>query len=460
MDAEVHEVKDHSLAAFTRAVGADVGAAGRAGRGLPRALGDAGQRRAGRRRACTVRWPGCGTAGVRVGISTSGPRQADAVRRALAVTVDGEPLFTSFQSTWNVLEPSAGPALAEAAAAGARVIVKEAVANGRLAPGGADSPAAHRVAELAAEADTTVDALAIAAALAQPWAWRVLSGAVDPAQVASNAAAADRRCPTAVAAELAGLAEDPADLLGGPLRPPLDLIDSAASRHDWRHAGQTWTTRRKPRSGIHRLLKIGAGGASVGYGHCRALRCDVHRRLAAGGGPRGAAGRGPAVGGREGGEPRRADLRGAPGARRVLRDHGGVRPCCGGRRHRRSRARPRAAALRAGARRRRRRGGLPAGRPGGSATGPACPSRSGRRPPPRTCRPPASPASRTPTSTSSGVEALLDAVRRCWASLWTDRAVAYRADARDRRRRRCGSRWSSSGWSTRRSPGCCSPRTR
>ena len=41
--------------------------------------------------------------GVRVGMSTSGPGQADAVRRALAVTVDGEPLFTSFQSTWNVL---------------------------------------------------------------------------------------------------------------------------------------------------------------------------------------------------------------------------------------------------------------------------------------------------------------------------------------------------------------------
>nr|WP_306926928.1 PEP/pyruvate-binding domain-containing protein [Arthrobacter globiformis] len=27
-----------------------------------------------------------------------------------------------------------------------------------------------------------------------------------------------------------------------------------------------------------------------------------------------------------------------------------------------------------------------------------------------------------------GPDALLDAVRRCWASLWTDRAVAYRAD--------------------------------
>lgn len=26
----------------------------------------------------------------------------------------------------------------------------------------------------------------------------------------------------------------------------------------------------------------------------------------------------------------------------------------------------------------------------------------------------------------AGIEAVLDAVRRCWASLWTDRAVAYR----------------------------------
>src|SRR5207244_8018392 len=26
-----------------------------------------------------------------------------------------------------------------------------------------------------------------------------------------------------------------------------------------------------------------------------------------------------------------------------------------------------------------------------------------------------------------GIDAVLDAVRRCWASLWTDRAVAYRA---------------------------------
>ena len=36
-----------------------------------------------------------------------------------------------------------------------------------------------------------------------------------------------------------------------------------------------------------------------------------------------------------------------------------------------------------------------------------------------------------------GADAVLDAVRRCWASLWTDRAVAYRAAHGHRPRRRC-----------------------
>jgi aryl-alcohol dehydrogenase-like predicted oxidoreductase len=105
-----------------------------------------------------------------------------------------------------VLEPSAGPALADAAASGARVIVKEAVANGRLTPGASD--ALPRAAALAARLGVPLDQLAIAAALAQPWAWRVLSGAVNPAQVASNAAAAAVALPSDVLDELGSLAED------------------------------------------------------------------------------------------------------------------------------------------------------------------------------------------------------------------------------------------------------------
>jgi aryl-alcohol dehydrogenase-like predicted oxidoreductase len=107
-----------------------------------------------------------------------------------------------------VLEPSVAPALADAAAAGARVIVKEAVANGRLTPEASDAP--PRAAALAARLGIPLDQLAVAAALAQPWAWRVLSGGVDPAQVASNVAGAAVALPADVLSELETLAEDAA----------------------------------------------------------------------------------------------------------------------------------------------------------------------------------------------------------------------------------------------------------
>ncbi|HEX3388336.1 MAG TPA: aldo/keto reductase [Streptosporangiaceae bacterium] len=124
--------------------------------------------------------------GVIIGLSTSGPRQAEAIRRALSLTVDGQQLFTSVQLTWNLLEPSAGPAAAEAAEAGWAVLVKEPVANGRLTPAGA--PPAP-LTELAAARGVTEDAIALAAALAQPWASVVLSGAVTVAQLDANLAA-------------------------------------------------------------------------------------------------------------------------------------------------------------------------------------------------------------------------------------------------------------------------------
>jgi aryl-alcohol dehydrogenase-like predicted oxidoreductase len=125
--------------------------------------------------------------GIEVGFSTSGPAQADAVRRGVELTVDGAPLFTSVQTTWNLLEPSAAPALAEAHAAGVRVVVKEALANGRLT--GRGSWADRPLAAAAHERGVGVDTVALACALAQPWCDVVLSGAVTVAQLQSNAAA-------------------------------------------------------------------------------------------------------------------------------------------------------------------------------------------------------------------------------------------------------------------------------
>jgi len=57
---------------------------------------------------------------------------------------------------------------------------------------------------------TTPDALALAAALAQPWADVVLSGATTTDQLASNLAALDVAWAEADGERLRALAEDPA----------------------------------------------------------------------------------------------------------------------------------------------------------------------------------------------------------------------------------------------------------
>jgi aryl-alcohol dehydrogenase-like predicted oxidoreductase len=148
--------------------------------------------------------------GLAVGFSTSGPHQDDAIRAALSLRVGGTPLFDSVQSTWNLLETSAAPALAEAHAAGLTVILKECFANGRLVPGTEDS--ADGVRNAVRHADhmgVGVDQLAIAAAAAQPWATRVLSGAATTAQVESHVAGVALDLTPEQVTDLAGDAEDP-----------------------------------------------------------------------------------------------------------------------------------------------------------------------------------------------------------------------------------------------------------
>jgi aryl-alcohol dehydrogenase-like predicted oxidoreductase len=116
-----------------------------------------------------------------IGVTVTGPDQAQTIDRAVELG-----MFDTVQATWNLLEPSSGEALARAHEAGLTVIVKEAVANGRLTDAG-DQPA---LVKAAAARGLTADTLAV---LAQPWAGIVLSGAVTVETLHSNlAASADR----------------------------------------------------------------------------------------------------------------------------------------------------------------------------------------------------------------------------------------------------------------------------
>ncbi|MCP3995710.1 MAG: aldo/keto reductase [bacterium] len=143
--------------------------------------------------------------GVVVGFSTSGPRQADTIRKAMSIHRDGVPLFGAVQSTWNLLEPSAGTALAEAHDAGMGTIIKESVANGRLTNRDPRSAAPL----LETFPDHSPDSIAIAAVLAQPWVDLVLSGASTANQLESNLAALD--IDSAALGDTEALAETPAD---------------------------------------------------------------------------------------------------------------------------------------------------------------------------------------------------------------------------------------------------------
>jgi aryl-alcohol dehydrogenase-like predicted oxidoreductase len=151
--------------------------------------------------------------GIVVGISTSGPRQAEAVQAALNAEVNGVNPFGCVQSTWNVLDPSAGGALATARSEGWGVIVKEAVANGRLATRQLNSDGSERTPLQSLSDDHSVgpDAVAIAAALAQPWADVVLSGAATVDQLRSNVMAVDVQLSEEDRERLDVMAEEPTD---------------------------------------------------------------------------------------------------------------------------------------------------------------------------------------------------------------------------------------------------------
>jgi len=200
VDARVHEVKDHSLAALRRQIAES--------RALLGEYLDLYQIHSATLEsgvlddyAVLSELNALRVSGLTIGMSVSGPRQADVIRRALAVSVDGVNLFQSVQATWNLLEPSAGPALAEAHQAGWGVIIKEALANGRLAK--QDGP----LASIAARLETTPDRVALAAAFVEYLADIVLSGAVTADQVRSNAGALELSLEPDDLAELGALAQ-------------------------------------------------------------------------------------------------------------------------------------------------------------------------------------------------------------------------------------------------------------
>jgi len=126
---------------------------------------------------------------IRIGLSLSGVNQSEVLRAAMQIERGGEPLFGAVQATFNILEQDPASALRHAAERGMIVIVKEALANGRLtarneAPGFVTRK--QILEKIAQKHQVGIDAIALAFVLAQPWASLVLSGAVVSGHLQSN----------------------------------------------------------------------------------------------------------------------------------------------------------------------------------------------------------------------------------------------------------------------------------
>ena len=196
--ATQHEIKDHSLAAFERQSAESVE---RLGRHLSvyQIHSVTGDSKTLEDNALIDAIARLRTRGIRAGLSVSGPGQDIAIRRSLEVRRDGQRVFDSVQATWNLFERGAESALEVAHAAGMKVVVKESLANGRLTgeaggerrEGGILTPLVAQIREVAEARGTTIEMLALAAALARPWADVVLTGAATVDQIRSSVAALD-----------------------------------------------------------------------------------------------------------------------------------------------------------------------------------------------------------------------------------------------------------------------------
>ncbi|HEX9600837.1 MAG TPA: aldo/keto reductase [Mariniflexile sp.] len=69
---------------------------------------------------------------INIGISTTGNNQVEVIKKALEISVDGKSLFDTFQSTYNILDQSVLSVSNALKQEGKKLIIKEALANGRI----------------------------------------------------------------------------------------------------------------------------------------------------------------------------------------------------------------------------------------------------------------------------------------------------------------------------------------
>lgn len=126
--------------------------------------------------------------GLQIGITTSGSNQSEVLNSAKDIAVSNELLFDSYQVSYNVFEQSAFDALQELKTKGKTIIIKEALANGRVLT---NKHAMKQLETLSKTYNVGPDSIALRFVIDTLQPTMVLSGASNPTHLAQNLKALD-----------------------------------------------------------------------------------------------------------------------------------------------------------------------------------------------------------------------------------------------------------------------------
>ena len=117
---------------------------------------------------------------LKIGLSTTGANQVEVLKKALNVEVDGVQLFEVFQITYNVFDQSASSTIQRITNENKRVVIKEALANGRVFPNPKYSNYSEvylQLSNLAEKYNVGIDAIALRFCIDSVPVFKVLCGA-------------------------------------------------------------------------------------------------------------------------------------------------------------------------------------------------------------------------------------------------------------------------------------------
>lgn len=124
-----------------------------------------------------------------IGLSVSGDNQVEVIKKALEVEVGGQLLFDAYQVTYNILDQSLLSILDKLKSGDKRIIIKEALANGRIFPNtnyGHYSALYKTLQIFSKKYGVGIDALALRFCVETVRPYKVLSGASEKEHASQN----------------------------------------------------------------------------------------------------------------------------------------------------------------------------------------------------------------------------------------------------------------------------------